>query len=380
MTLANIQLSLLIGQLMPLPAPAELMRALQSVSINQSYDGPGGFQIVFRAERGAALSLDYALFNNPRLKPGSRVVLTAAIKGTPRVLMDGIIDHYQFNPASGSTGASLTVSGEDLTALMNMVEVSLEYPGMGDWEIALLVLAKYAALGVMPVVIPPLSSPISDPLEEIPQQSDTDRGYLQALAAKHSYVFSLQPGPVPLMSQAYWGPLIKIGLPQKALTVDMGAATNVESINFTYDAQTPTQVYGAVSDADTELVVPVLTMTSTNLPPLVMEPALLANQPFVRKSMLRYQGPDALEGQQLAQAITNQSTEAAVTASGTLDVLRYGDVLTAPGLVGVRGVGQSYDGYYYVKSVDHQLSPGEYKQNFTLSREGLGSLIPEVRP
>ena len=54
MTLANIQLSLLIGQLMPLPAPAELMRALQSVSINQSYDGPGGFQIVFRAERGAA--------------------------------------------------------------------------------------------------------------------------------------------------------------------------------------------------------------------------------------------------------------------------------------------------------------------------------------
>ena len=67
-----------------------------------------------------------------------------------------------------------------------------------------------------------------------------------------------------------------------------------------------------------------------------------------------------------------------VNASGTLDALRYGGLLTAPGIVGVRGVGYSYDGYYYVKNVNHQISRGEYKQNFTLTREGTGSLTQKV--
>ena len=37
----------------------------------------------------------------------------------------------------------------------------------------------------------------------------------------------------------------------------------------------------------------------------------------------------------------------------------------------MRGSGVTYDGDYYVKSVTHNLRPGSYQQNFTLSREGL---------
>jgi hypothetical protein len=47
-------------------------------------------------------------------------------------------------------------------------------------------------------------------------------------------------------------------------------------------------------------------------------------------------------------------------------------------LVGVRGAGISYDGLYYVESVTHNLKRGEYKQNFTLSRDGLISQLPVV--
>lgn len=70
----------------------------------------------------------------------------------------------------------------------------------------------------------------------------------------------------------------------------------------------------------------------------------------------------------------------AVTCHGSLDVTRYGGVLKARELVGVRGVGTAFDGLYYVKSVTHKIKRGEYKQDFTLSRNGLVSTVPTVAP
>ena len=42
-----------------------------------------------------------------------------------------------------------------------------------------------------------------------------------------------------------------------------------------------------------------------------------------------------------------------VTGTGSLDVLRYGRVLQARQLVGVRGAGPAFDGLHYVDSVTH---------------------------
>ena len=69
-----------------------------------------------------------------------------------------------------------------------------------------------------------------------------------------------------------------------------------------------------------------------------------------------------------------------VSSEGTVDTVRYGHVLRARKLVGVRGVGASYNGNYYVSSVTHTIEQGKYTQNFKLSREGTGSLIPVVLP
>ena len=81
-----------------------------------------------------------------------------------------------------------------------------------------------------------------------------------------------------------------------------------------------------------------------------------------------------------AQAQTDASTDSVVTASGELSAVRYGALLQARSLVGVRGVGYTYDGFYYVKSVTHNITRGDYKQSFTLTREGLGALSPLVVP
>jgi hypothetical protein len=69
-----------------------------------------------------------------------------------------------------------------------------------------------------------------------------------------------------------------------------------------------------------------------------------------------------------------------VSGSGQLDVLRYGHILKARQLVSVRGAGLAYDGFYYVKSVTHNLKRGEYKQSFSLARDGMISLTPQVMP
>jgi hypothetical protein len=81
-----------------------------------------------------------------------------------------------------------------------------------------------------------------------------------------------------------------------------------------------------------------------------------------------------------AQAETDKSTDAVVTASSELDVTHYGEILRARRIVGLRGVGYLHDGLYYVKSVTHKIKRGEYKQSFTLTREGLGSITSVVRP
>jgi len=267
---------------------------------------------------------------------------------------------------------------------MDMTELALPYPPLPDAAIVLLVLARYAAYGVIPTVIPAPTSWTTDPLDQTPFQKGTDRAYLLELAGHHGYTFGIKPGPLPLTSVAYWGPpdaiskIRKICPPQKPLAVDMGPATNVESINFTYKALAPEQVYGFVADPDILLPVPVLTMFSTRIPPLASRPALIANQPFVKKVRLDYKGHDAVEAWAKAQDRTDRSTEEVVTASGTLDALRYGDLLAAPGIVGLRGAGYSYDGYYYVKSVGHTINRQEYKQSFSLAREGTGSLTQRV--
>ncbi len=67
-----------------------------------------------------------------------------------------------------------------------------------------------------------------------------------------------------------------------------------------------------------------------------------------------------------------------VTGDGTISVLRYGGILQAGQLVGVRGAGLAFDGLYYVDSTKHHIKLGEYKQSFTLKRNALISNVPVV--
>ena len=98
-----------------------------------------------------------------------------------------------------------------------------------------------------------------------------------------------------------------------------------------------------------------------------------------RRTLVLSPGQSVARAQATAQGAADAAADA-VTAEGELDALRYGEVLEARALVGVRGAGLSNDGLYYVKRVSHSIARGSYKQRFTLARDGLGPLSPVVRP
>ena len=86
-------------------------------------------------------------------------------------------------------------------------------------------------------------------IERVPTQQTTDLRHLVALAERNGYVAYVIPGPVPGASTFYWGPPVRVGLPQPALSVDLGAQTNVTSApQFRTDALSPVQVTGEVMD------------------------------------------------------------------------------------------------------------------------------------
>lgn len=379
MSLLGVHLTLLIGPSVPLPAPPDMLESLQRVEVTHSDEGPSGFQITFQVGRlGPTDLIDYALLNNPLLKTFNRVIVIVTFNATPRVLMDGIITDQQLSPSHEPGRSSLTLTGEDVSVMMDLEEKSVEHPAQDETVIALKTIASYAQYGLIPMVLPPLVIDPPIPIERVPVQQGTDRRYLIDMAGRHGYVFYIVPGPAPFTNTAYWGPPVRAGLPQRALSVNMGGETNVESISFRNNALGPTTVAGQVQDRTTNQTMPVRSFASLR-PPLAAFPAWLFNQPHVRTTKFRSSGLNVMQSMARAQGRTEASMDA-VTAQGQLDALRYGDLLQARGLVGVRGVGYSYDGLWYVQRVQHVIEKESYKQNFTLAREGLGSTTPVVRP
>lgn len=370
----SLQLLLMIGSVIAVPAPQPLVDALQSAQITASAGQRSGFQLSFAVSKNSIIAT--ALLPLGVLDPPTRVVLTGLLGGMPTVLMDGIITHHEWSPSETPGASTLTVTGEDLTALMDLSHEHMCFPAMPMNLRVMAIVAKYALYGMIPVAVPPVVFSVPNPLDTIPVQSGTDLDYIQALAKEAGYSFFLIPGPAPGASIAYWGPEARAGLLQPALTVNSGAATNVESLSFSFDGLSRTQYTITITEPNTKIGIPVpIPDVSLLRPPLAARPAVALRQEPLPDLSGRSVVDVALRG----LSKTTQASDA-VTGQGKLDVLRYGHVLQPRSLVGVRGAGLAYDGMYYVKSVTHDIKRGQYKQNFTLTRDGFVPQTPVVLP
>jgi hypothetical protein len=372
--LKGIHLTLLIGPASPSPAPEAVTDALTSVSVTSGRDR-SGFQLTFAAGKQSPLltTLLPAGYFDPIT---TRVVIVVTAAGLPSVLMDGIVTRQEITPSNEPGQSTLTITGEDLSVLMDIVEMPfMRYPNMTELAIVNSVIARYGAFGIVPAVTPPIFTEVPSMSERIPTQTGTDLAYVKLLASRHGYVFFINPGPVPGTSTAYWGPDFTVPIPQAALSVNMDAETNVESLSFSLDGLAKKIIVLTVFDPVTRRVpilipVPNLSILRPPLGARLTPPAKVEFPGYLSKLTAT---------QAMAQALGIVfSASDAISGSGQLDVLRYGGILRARQVVGVRGAGTGYDGLYYVQSVTHSIKRGEYKQSFSLSRDGLISVTPVV--
>lgn len=138
MNLLGIHLTLLIGPTVPVPAPLMLMEALQSVEVTHTDQRRSGFQITFQMGRGGPQDLlDYPLLSIPLLRPFNRVILIVTFNATPRVLMDGIITNHQLLPSDDPGASTLTITGDDISVMMDMEQRPVEHPAQDEALIAI---------------------------------------------------------------------------------------------------------------------------------------------------------------------------------------------------------------------------------------------------
>lgn len=369
----GVDLTLKIGPV-PVAAPREVVEALVNAKVESGSGGSqSGFELTFELPARSPLRTLFLLTGGGGL-PLMRVVLVVTINGQAQSIIDGVTTHVETQPGEGGV-SRLIVKGKDLSALMNKIEIpGLPFPAMPPSVRVLLILAKYAAFGVIPMVIPSLNDIPPLPIDRIPQQCGTDYAYIMQLAKDAGYVFYLEPGPTPGTSKAYWGPEIRVGAPQPALTTNMDAQTNVEQLSFTFEKERKWLPIVSFQEpfSKATITVPIPDVTPLN-PPLGLVPPLPPQIAKINRTG-HLSAPAAIAA---GIAFVGQNSDS-VFGRGTLDVAKYGRLLKSRSLVGVRGASIPFDGLYYVTNVTHEMKPGSYKQSFALARNALISTVPTV--
>jgi len=359
----GVRLQLLVGPTLPVPAPYDVMEALQELEVRNDARQRDGLQLTFSLAKDAPL--EFGLLRQGLLDPPHRVIVVVIIGALAQVLIDGIITHHQVLPSQEPGQSRLIVTGEDISRQLDLEEKNVTHPNQSDSTIVTKIIASYASYGLLPKVTPTTDVPVET--ERVPSQQGTDLAYIRQLAERNSFVFYIEPTEVPGVNSAYWGPELRGGQPQPALTVNMGAYTNVDQISFNFDALKPVKPQVTIIEPLAKLGIPI------PLPDL-LQPTLSGRPAKPLRTIIRRDTGhlDWIQAGLRALASVSQSADA-VTASGVLDAVRYGRALRARRLVGVRGAGQTHDGNYYVRRVTHRIKRGEYKQDFELAREGRGA-------
>lgn len=373
----SLRLTVLVGATIPVPLPPDLTSRLLSVRVRENDQDRSLFTLTFDAGRSGPLAVRDTPVMRAPLEPFARVTVLLTFGAAPHALIDGFITALELVPGAPSGSAALTVTGEDVSYLLDRVEVDAEHPALDDFAQVTKILGPYTARRILPMITPPKDMDPPLPIERIPTQNGTDLAHLRELARRHGYVCYAIPGPAIGVSAFYWGPPVRAGLPQPALSVDLGTETNVRTMRFRTDALAPLLVEGDLQDPRTGVHLPLNTVGSSRQP-LTALPLWARHQGDIRRRRrARDSGTGTIGAFARGQAQVDHSADA-VVAEGELDGTRYGAVLRPRALVGVRGAGWSHDGLWYVRQVEHEVAPGSYTQRFTLARDGHGSTVPVV--
>src|SRR5208337_3386869 len=149
-----VQLTLMMGPIIPLTVPRVVLDSLAAVEVQVSDTGQSGFQLTFSIDKLSPLQIFFLLTGGLPLL-FMRVVIVATVNGVSNVLIDGVITENHISPGDKGSNSTLTIMGKYLTVLMDQSNFSgLPFPALPAEARVALLLLKYSPFGVIPLVIP----------------------------------------------------------------------------------------------------------------------------------------------------------------------------------------------------------------------------------
>ncbi len=197
------------------------------------------------------------------------------------------------------------------------------------------------------------------------------------MAKRHGYHTYLDPGPAPGLSTLYWGPVPRQGVPQKALSVNIGPMSDAFDVTAIHNGEELTTVSTTVQDRNTGQDIPIETFGSTRRPQGLV-PDYLTRYGQTRTTRLNTSGLNMAQAMGRAQGMVDNSNDNVVKISGKLNPVRYNGVLKPYDSCYLRGLGHVFNGEYRVSHVRHLIRPGTYEQSFEMKRGELYTAQPLV--
>lgn len=128
-----VNLELFIGPAVPLPVSKDVIDAIASVKVTASSKGPSAFELTFNLSTRSPLHTLFLIAGGASV-PIVRVVVAVTMNGRRQVLIDGVMTHHEVGRGSRPGTVSLTIIGEDLTRVMDLIDFSgIPYPAMPDF-------------------------------------------------------------------------------------------------------------------------------------------------------------------------------------------------------------------------------------------------------
>ena len=351
------------------PLPAPLLWALDGIQAECSVDSASILRLRFGLSRNMIGDWDPPIADIFRPNMPVSVAVGAGLP-IPEVILNGHVREIR-QTSSGARGMAEVIAMDATATLMNLIEQPMPHPNLDPATIATLIFARYA---IRPAPLP--VAPTRTMLDTMTIQRATDARMLREMARALSYECYLQPDPITGLDIGHFHPPLTAVPPQGVLSVDFGAATNLTDFDVGYDTLRPTGAISVGVDPNTGAPIPTPALASLQ-PPEGLEPTLFR---MVPPAITRPTARDAANPAELFrqnQAIVDRSSRA-ITASGTVDAVKYGRMLR-PGLpVLVRGAGRAHGGTWYVTSVSHNISTAAWTQSFRATRNALGLTGAEV--
>ena len=307
-----------------------------------------------RTESGAWSIQDSGIF-----APWKEIVIEAAFGSYNEEVMRGYIREVKIDCPQQMGTATVVVSGQDESFVLDREHVrqvlSTEESPLSDGDIVTQIARDHG-----------FDTEVESGLTNMALNQDgTFIRLLKDRAEANGFELFIRRGVL------HFHPPDLEGEPLAAIKVYAGDQTNCLRFSLSHDGHKPDQV-SVTRAAETGTQMEEETFSS-ELPLLGSTAATSENMgltPFVWR-MEQPVGATLEEARARAIAKANENAWK-IVAKGELDGAIYGHVMLTYRTVTVDGVGEIYDGLYYVDEVKHLFSSGGYRQEFSLLRNATG--------